>query len=854
MKSSLFQLFIGILLLVTLQACSKSKKISEVPTKEGTLPKSFLLAEYQRDAARFFSLPAEREPNIWVKRYDLKGTFDWKKQRFLATVEISFKVLDPQKKRATLDSKLSTIKSVYLKNGQPLGYSLDVEKGLLHVDLSPLESTILLSEQILIISYEVAPSSGRGLRVVPARLGDPVTIPVVYTMSEPRAASVWMPCHEDPSNRAQFSAEFTMNESEMLISNGDLLINEVKDGLRRMKYATRYTIPTYLMAFAVGEFQTATQYHGHLPVSIWARKGTPVDWDGMLSQIVRQIDVFEKLLTPYPFEKYTLVLLPEFIGGIEHAGITFQGEGQTGAKKAGDLSLTAHELAHQWFGDLVTVSGWDDLWIKEGMATLLAEESTRPYEDQSNTGTLFGPRFRVSAGEAVINPSLSPEEKYNSGPYGRAAWVLTQLRSLVGEINFWNTLADILRVHAFGTISTEEFMDAWKPLLGEEGMKRLRQALFAKALPELLVHRNSDKTSLSIELIDSENVLLTPIELRLYESSGSFETTVLKSGKAYTIPTFENKFVVIDPEERHPYYLFFKKTEDFKEVKKLVVPKNSDELRIFLTLRPQFQFISLAQGVGWDFSPAEFTLMLSQLGSEKAKLYAIQRACDLAMVKGKKAEPWKQAILKAFFNPPFLGQQQDSNLSNCQSVIPKEFLDMQWSEIEANPAATNVSLARLEFLGTFAAKPQVALRTWGALGQSGTSVQARMIGVSQLIKHLNGTKSYLAPSEEDKPQWKQYFRKILATSEVQEILLWTVTGAAVLKDIQALPYIAAGVKKYHMYHIQKMGVCFGYAIAKDDPPSWKAFVEELGDLSKFSPQLREVIEHPAEKCVRTGRH
>lgn len=212
----------------------------------------------------------------------------------------------------------------------------------------------------------------RGIASISARQGDPVTSRVVYTFSEPTSAQVWMPCHDTPSDRAIFQVQMQMSDEESLISNGRLLEDKIiSNGVRRMSYRTDHTLPTYLMAFAMGELNhIESSVHG-LPLSVWGRRGARIDYDKLISVTRSQIKHFESLLGAYPWEKYALVLLPDFRGGIEHASISFVGEDRSSSSNlSGDIQLMAHELAHQWFGDYVTIRDWKDLWIKEGMATL----------------------------------------------------------------------------------------------------------------------------------------------------------------------------------------------------------------------------------------------------------------------------------------------------------------------------------------------------------------------------------------------------------------------------------------------------------------------------------------------------
>ncbi|MEO5726183.1 MAG: hypothetical protein ABI134_34415, partial [Byssovorax sp.] len=143
---------------------------------------------------------------------------------------------------------------------------IDVErydlKGRFDWDRSVLSATL---------DYEATP--GTTLIAMPAREGDPLAVRALYTASEPQGARRWMPCNDRPSDRAVFSADLWVDASEKLISNGDLVSDSPEGAGHRVKNETAYTLPTYLMAFAVADFEVETVKKGDLPVSVWHRRG-----------------------------------------------------------------------------------------------------------------------------------------------------------------------------------------------------------------------------------------------------------------------------------------------------------------------------------------------------------------------------------------------------------------------------------------------------------------------------------------------------------------------------------------------------------------------------------------------------
>jgi aminopeptidase N len=376
-------------------------------------------------------LPDDSQPYD-VTRYALRGEFDWERGRLLATVDITFKTDDPPQSSIILDTTVD-VTAVRAADGAALEFFADPEAETLQIDIASLAGQGDLRVEV---TYEAA--MNEALRAWDARAGDPVTTRAVYTFSEPLDTRHWMPIQNRPDDRAEFSVELRMRSDEALIGNGALELDERDGDARRMRWATDYTLPPYLMAFAVGPFATKEGEHDDVPIGAWYRPGLDGDFDLVLSELGRMLSLYEPMLGPYPFEKYQLILLPAVGGGIEHASITFQSETSSNQPAiASDLQLTAHELVHQWWGDLVTVATWDDVWIKEGFATMLSTEALRRAEDQSDAGTLMGDLQSAASGAAIRDAALPPPEKYTSGPYGRSAWLLTQIRGVVGDDDFF---------------------------------------------------------------------------------------------------------------------------------------------------------------------------------------------------------------------------------------------------------------------------------------------------------------------------------------------------------------------------------------------------------------------------------
>lgn len=561
-----------------------------------------------------------------VESYALSGRFDWKIGFLVANVQIQL-TLDPSAKEIRLDSKVPFIRSVLLRltdlTEVTLPFKQDFDSAELIIDISSLTQEEKANLVIISIDYET-PSNAQyvekpsmpglrsyslwGLKSVDARIGDPVSSRIVYTFSEPTGASTWLPCNNWPNDRAKFSVSLDVDVDENVISNGDLIANKLipnphpfsfdpKDPsqgsnsdpssekfVRRVEYSTQYSIPTYLMAFAAGEFTHTETLSGHLPISVWHRKGFVADDKAILDATEQQLKHFESLLGSFPFEKYAVVLVPEFRGGIEHASITFVSEDRTSlGKTRGDYLLLAHELGHQWFGDWITVEGWDDLWIKEGMASLLSAESTRLLDKVDATKPLgedsqlrlYADQFYFDPSESIIDRTLNPEEKYTTGPYNRAAWLLTQLRSTLGEDTFWDRMREVLNRHAQSSVSTDEFVSIVAEVLSEEQVASFRRSLESKRLPAMSVSTQEDpdnveKEHIYLSLDDPEQTFYAPLKFSTFRLAGhelGYERQLVVTTNTVTAFDLDSDEILIeDPSDVHPPIQFFfssSKSDDY---------------------------------------------------------------------------------------------------------------------------------------------------------------------------------------------------------------------------------------------------------------------------------------------------
>lgn len=301
----------------------------------------------------------------------------------------------------------------------------------------------------------------------------------VYTLSEPYGAREWWPCVDHPTDKADsVDIRMTVPAGYLAVTNGVLRASTTNgDGSVTVHWAHRYPIATYLVAINVAPFTTFSDWYRYSPTdSLEVVNYVQPDHltrrpasRAAAALTPRMFEVFEEMFGPYPFrsEGYGHV---EFGwgGGMEHQTLTSLG---IAAFNEGTI---AHELAHQWFGDLITCRTWPDLWLNEGFATYSdALFRERHYGRTALLQNMLSraPGARAAWGTLIVQDTTSVGNLFaSSRVYSKGAWVLHMLRHVVGDSLFFRTV----RAYAddpslrFSTASTEDLQRVFETVSGRD--------------------------------------------------------------------------------------------------------------------------------------------------------------------------------------------------------------------------------------------------------------------------------------------------------------------------------------------------------------------------------------------------
>ena len=305
----------------------------------------------------------------------------------------------------------------------------------------------------------------------------------LYTLLVPSDAQQLFPVFDQPDLKARFRWRITAPAGWRVLTNGVLEdTTTLPDGAVRWDFAPTEPISTYLAAFAAGPWTVVEgdERGGATPSSLYVRRSRAreADADTLLRINRDALEWLERYFGhPYPFAKMDLLLAPAFpFGGMEHVGAIFYNESRfifrerpTLAERVGRAATIYHEVAHQWFGDLVTMRWFDDLWLKEGFATFMAAKLQQELHPESGAWKTFYLRTKPPAYSVDATSGTSPVwqelpsldlAKSNYGPivYNKAPAVLKQLEFLVGEDRFRAGVQQFLRRYAYGNATWQELL------------------------------------------------------------------------------------------------------------------------------------------------------------------------------------------------------------------------------------------------------------------------------------------------------------------------------------------------------------------------------------------------------------
>ncbi len=422
-------------------------------------------------------LPQGVEP----RGYDLDLSIDPAKESFSGVVRIQVTLARPTGAlvlhAADLDVKTATITS----RGR------QIQADVIHRKAAG--ATKDAEELVLVASEEIAPGDAEIRIAYTAPLNEKLRgiyrvesggESFVFTQFAPSDARRMLPCFDDPRYKVPFSLRVTVPVGNEVFSNAPRRETTRQEDTISYQFARTKAMPAYLLALAIGPLEVRELARKTpTPIRIITTKGKTQHGDYALKAAAEQLEILNRYFgVPYPYAKLDLVAVPNFgAGAMENAGlVTFREElllidkGASAIQKRRVAMVMAHELAHQWFGNLVTMPWWDDLWLNEGFATYFEavviqrwRPDMRADIERLSSSTAAMNIDSLQAARAVRQPvanTYQALEAFDGITYLKGAAVISMIEKWIGEKAFQRGVQQYMKDFAWRTATASDMFSA----------------------------------------------------------------------------------------------------------------------------------------------------------------------------------------------------------------------------------------------------------------------------------------------------------------------------------------------------------------------------------------------------------
>jgi aminopeptidase N len=471
---------------------------------------------------------------------------------------------DTKEAKLELDSvKINVKKITYIEdeNSEPkdeLGFIAYDEKCIIKLP------RLLKEKDNFKLKIEYSAQPKRGFRFISPESNYPNKRKQTWTQGQMMESRFWFPCIDEPQMKFPWEISIIVPEGFTAISNGiPCEVLNRNDGTILYKWKEDNPNSPYLVSIVTGKFHKADGIYRRESLSheneseVELLYYVPEDKKDRVERSFHwtphMMKFFEEYFgVPYPYFKYvqTTVQDFEYLGMENVSCTTLQDEFLLDTKASIDDSSTrrviAHELAHQWFGDLVTCKDWAHIWLNEGMATyceaLYIEKEDKKDEFQYYMQAIGEIYIRKSCNEyqrpLVTNVYKYPDELLDAHSYQKGAWIFHMLRNIVGESKFKEALNKCLIDYKGKNIDTYDFRLILEQTSGQNLAAFFKQWVFNAGHPELEIHY--DKQGNQLKIIQKQDILLDfGIELKLYLLHNNIPKTYL-----LRIRDMENNFIL----------------------------------------------------------------------------------------------------------------------------------------------------------------------------------------------------------------------------------------------------------------------------------------------------------------------
>lgn len=519
-----------------------------------------------------------RKQTYDVQHYTIRASFDAAAKKFFGDTTVSLKPLTAGFSSVELDAVGLKFDSVKLDGtDSALQYRTTATKVVVTLD-KPYSPDDTISIRFKYTT--TAPAKGVYFVEAEGESGNGHSSQI-WSQGEAEEARYWFPSFDFPSDKATTEEYITAKKGEAVIGNGELLgRDDNSDGTTTWHYKMPVPHSTYLVSFAIGDYVRVDDKYGDIPLGFYVYPGKEATAKKAFGGTKDMIRVYEELTgVKFPYNKYDQTVVAHFqFGGMENITATTMADTEIffadfGFGDSIVTDLVSHELAHSWFGDMLTCRNWAELWLNEGFATYMEAA----YREKAFGRENYMAKVRSDAAQFLVDDSINRKRHglfnrragdvdslfdNSSITYQKGGAVLHQLREQIGTDNFWKGINAYLNAHRFANVESTDLRKAMEDVSGQDLGWFFDQWVYGVGAPRLTirpVYSARTKTlRLTITQTQRADALVPiafrlPVDLVVKTASGEQSTPVNITKRIETITiksATKPKEILFDPADK----------------------------------------------------------------------------------------------------------------------------------------------------------------------------------------------------------------------------------------------------------------------------------------------------------------
>jgi aminopeptidase N len=504
-----------------------------------------ILFLYSQSAVPLHGQTSFDRPRIYdVQHYTLRVRFDRAKKVVYGDSTVTLTPLSSEIKQVELDAVGLAFTSVRLNDaaGQA-SYKATADKVTVMLDRA-YKPGELINLRFL---YSTKPK--KGIYFVPASIenGKEVRSEQIWTQGEAEEARYWFPSFDFPSDKATTEEYINAQKDETVIGNGEL-VERIEEADGTVTHHFKMDIPhsTYLVSFVIGKYVKVTDESRGVPLGFHVYPGRESIVPLAFGDTGKMLAAFEDLTgVKFPYNKYDQTIVAGFqeFSGMENITATtladqdvFFANFEFGRATVEDL--VSHELAHSWFGDIVTCQNWSELWLNEGFATFMEAASREKLfgrdsyirKLRSDVATFLADEAINKKRHALVNQLAKPDNSlFDVTTYQKGGAVVHMLREEMGDEAFWKAINTYLNRHKYANVRSTDLQKAMEEASGKDLGWFFQQWVYSSGYPKLTMSRsyNAAGKTLTVTLTQTQAassgtplIFRLPMELEITTNGG----------------------------------------------------------------------------------------------------------------------------------------------------------------------------------------------------------------------------------------------------------------------------------------------------------------------------------------------